>query len=122
MHSQIRRLTSLVVLAVIVPFAVMTDSEAQVTPVNGSPLGNGDEIIVEYQGEQILVEPEKGPVQGIVVEKVDNLKGSTVEGIVIIETRDGWVVSDENFLTDAEGAWANTRVAQGYHVILEPTE
>lgn len=117
-----KRLAAMAVFLVVIPFSLITNSSAQVTPVNGGPLPSGDEIILDYQGHQILVEPEKGPVQGIIVEKVDNLEGATVEGIVIIETRDGWVVADENFLTAADGAFANTTVAQGYHIILEPTE
>jgi hypothetical protein len=82
----------------------------------------GDQVGVDYEGHCILVEPEKGPVQGVIVRRVEDLDGVSLEGIIIMQTKDGWELVEETFYTPITNDLKTVAVGDGWHMELDPTE
>ncbi len=116
-----RNLLFPVILVVGLAFSWVTTAAQATDPC--SNLLTGDQIGVEYKGHCILVEPDKGPVQGIFVRTVEDLDSVTKEGIVIMHTDKGWVVADDLFTVDISNKqFARTAVGDAWHMTLDPVE
>jgi hypothetical protein len=70
------------------------------SPCEGLDLA-ANEIGLAYQGHCIGVRENGPPVQSIIVHRGEGLDGTTdVTGILVVHTRDGWVISPTEFWTD----------------------
>lgn len=79
-----------------------------------------DPIIFPIWGEHsILIEPEKGPIQGLVVKIEDDLDGRRFWGVVVVKTDEEWVKLDEFIEYPATGSYQNVRVGDPFVMEIE---
>jgi hypothetical protein len=111
------------VVAAALALATVTGVSAQEAGAGACEgLVTGNQVGVDYEGHCILVEPEKGPVQGVFVRRVEDLDGVTLEGVVIMHTADGWELVEDEFIEPVEGDVSNIAVGDGWHRELDPTD
>jgi hypothetical protein len=101
--------------------AIIASANAQASDPCVGAVPAGD-IGLNYEGHCVLVEPEKGPVQGILVKRVEDLDNVVIYGIIIAHTEEGWRILDDEFAEDVEGEFATAAVGDGYHIELDPQE
>lgn len=117
-----KTLIGLVVISIALALASVNASQASQENACADLL-TGDQAGIDYQGHCVLVEPEKGPVQGIWVATTENLDGVTKECIVIIHTATGWKLADDTCVVDGtDTTYATVAVTDGWHMALDPTE
>lgn len=74
---------------------------------------------LDYKGYCIVPEPEKGPVQGIFVRRVEDLGGVTVDCIVLIHASSGWKIADDECVSEVRGDFSTVAVGDGWHMALD---
>jgi hypothetical protein len=85
--------------ALIPPIALAQDD-----PCAGLDLA-ANEVGLNYEGHCVGVREDGPPVQSIIVSRTEGLDGvEHVTGILVIHTRDGWVIGSEPFWTDRDVA------------------
>jgi hypothetical protein len=105
LEDHVKRIAIVAIVLSLVPLSITLAQE--VNPV------------VIYQGHEIEVEPEKGVVQGCVVQIVttENLDGSSLNstGIIIARNSDQWIVTGVFNDTPQSGA-AGSHVGDCWHL------
>lgn len=84
-------------------------------------------IVTMEDGTQIMVEPPKGPVQGIISVRHEEIVAGEVRisigGFAGIQTADGWQAAGHDFYFDATGTeFSVAEVEDGWHIVLDKTE
>jgi len=56
------------------------------------------------------------------VRRVEDLDGVSLEGIVIMNTKDGWKIVEEEFYTPLTEDLKTVAVSDGWHMEMDPAE
>jgi hypothetical protein len=111
------------VLAGVLFLTMLTGVSAQrnVDPCSLVDIPEGAPTVV-YENHCIMVQPEKGPVQGIIVFRGEGLEGFLqARGIIIAFTQDGWVIWDQEFVGRGD-VFEDTQPGDGWHMELDEEE
>lgn len=81
-------------------------------------------LVAFPDGTEVMAEPAKGPVQGIIAQRNEIIEAGTVKvyvgGLVIIQGRDGWAGTETPFYFDATGTeFEDAEVEDGFHIELD---
>lgn len=84
-------------------------------------------LVAMPDGTEIMVEPEKGPVQGIISQRNEVIEAGEVRvyvgGFVAFQGNDGWVGVEQPFYFDATGTdFADAQVTDGWRIVIDSTE
>jgi hypothetical protein len=105
---------SAVVVLALSTFPVM----AQDDPCAGEVAAN--EIGFVYQGNCVLADKNGPVVQSVIVERHETLDGTSVTGVLLIQTKDGWKLSPLEFVTSKDVEFAE--VGDSGHLLVDVTE
>ncbi|HKU50992.1 MAG TPA: hypothetical protein VJQ25_00875 [Nitrospira sp.] len=115
---------------VVALFLAVPAALAQEGPIlldRGTTASDVPSPIVAFGDIEIMVEPAKGPVQGIVSERREYIVGDTkqvdIGGLVAVQTADGWQPSNVNISFTATGtAFEDAELEDSFHIVLDKAE
>lgn len=122
------RAVILVVLALFIAIPVALAQSGPILLENGTTQSDVPGPMVAFpDGTELMVEPNKGPVQGIISKRTEAIEaGETrvyINGLIAIQTMDGWVAAEVPFSFDATGtAFEDAELQQGWRIVLERPE
>jgi hypothetical protein len=83
--------------------------------------------VVVVGDSELMVEPVKGPVQGIISIRHEEIIGDEVHvfigGMIAVQTDEGWQGAAKQFYFDATGTtFERAQIEQGWRIVLEAPE
>lgn len=85
-------------------------------------------LVAFPDGTEVMTEPAKGPVQGIISQRNEVIEAGEVKvyigGLVSVQSRDGWVGTEPAFYFDAtnDPAFVGAELEDGWHIVLDEAE
>ena len=121
---RMRMVVALVVLCLLGGIAVAKAQEGPILLDQGTTENDVPGPVVTFGDTEIMAEPAKGPVQGIISQRREYIEAGEVytdiSGIVAISGPDDWYAAETEFVfRKVTGEWVGAELLDGFHVELD---